>query len=171
RPIRTNQRRYGEPACRSNDTVPLPTANQLIHPAGSAVAERLAISERQLIAEAGVELMEEAEGRGSLVEAPVKAIHGRRRLIVGATGKVRRIDVQHFPPGVIALERQPAACALQQREAHRVVTAGSDIVPTLAGAEQGVRARSHRNVLGSLRHDVPLIRRKDSTAETAPRIF
>src|SRR5581483_2104988 len=92
-PIRADQRRYGEPSRRGKDTVPLPTADQLVHPAGSSAAEHLTVSERQLIAEVGVELVQEAEGGGSLVEPPVKAIQCRRRLIIGAIDKVRRIDV------------------------------------------------------------------------------
>src|SRR5437867_8117767 len=134
-PIRADLRRNRKAAIGYKDAVPLPTADQLVHPTRSSAAERLAVSERQLIAEVGAELVQEAEGGGSLVEPPVKAIQRCGSLIIGAVDEVSGIDVQHLSPGVAGLERQPAARALEQGEIHRMVVAGADIVPALAGAQ------------------------------------
>src|SRR5262252_2106227 len=140
-PIRANLRRNGKAAIGYKDAVPLPTADQLVHPTRSSAAERLAVPERQLIAEVRIELVQEAEGGGSLVEPPIEAIQSCGSLIIGAVDEVRGIDVQHLSPGVAGLERQSAARALEQRETHRMVAAGADIVPALAGAEQRVRTQ------------------------------
>src|SRR5205807_8219694 len=55
-PIRANLRRNGKAAIGYKDAVPLPTADQLVHPTRSS-AESLAVPERQLIAEVGAELV------------------------------------------------------------------------------------------------------------------
>src|SRR2546428_7041329 len=102
----------GTPAVVHKDPVPRPAADQLVHPTRSSTAERLAVPDRQLIAEVGAELVQEAEGGGSLVEPPVKAIQDRRSFIIGAIDEVSGIEVQHLSPGVAGLERQSAGRAL-----------------------------------------------------------
>src|SRR5207247_5867089 len=133
--IRANLRRNGKAAIGYKDAVPLPTADQLVHPTRSSTAERLAVPDRQLIAEVGAELVQEAEGGGCLVEPPVKAVQDRGSLIIGAIDEVRGIEVQHVSTGDAGLERQSAARSLDRGEIHRMLVAGAEIVPALAGAE------------------------------------
>src|SRR5262249_28632467 len=100
RPIRANLRRDGKAAIGYKDVVPLPTADQLVHPTCSSAAERFAVPERQLIAEVGAELVQQAEGGGALVAPPIKAIQDRGSFIIGAIDEVRGIEVQHLSPSV-----------------------------------------------------------------------
>src|SRR5262249_14866703 len=156
RPIRANLRCYREAAIHGKDVVPLPAPNQLLHQAARSAAERFAVPERQLIAEVGAELVQQAEGSGPLVEVPVKSVHGCGILIICAIDEVRGVDVQHLSPCIAGLERQPAARALEQGEIHRMVATGADIEPALGGAEQRVGTRvwttvPPRDILRSLR--------------------
>src|SRR5439155_14369044 len=92
-PVGANERRYREAASRAKDSVTLPAANQLLHPAGGSTAERLAVPEWQLIAEVAVELVQETKGGGSFVEPSLKTIQNRRRLIIGRSGEDGGIGV------------------------------------------------------------------------------
>src|SRR5262249_31628938 len=56
-----------------------------------------------------------------------------------------------LPPGVICLEREPAARALRQRDIHTMVAGCTLIEPLSAAADGGVRAVSRRVVQRSLR--------------------
>src|SRR5438067_4953220 len=60
--IEPNQRREGETALSGEDPIPLPAPDQMVHPTAGTSAKALAVPERQLIAEVGIELVFQAVG-------------------------------------------------------------------------------------------------------------
>ena len=60
-----NHRREGEATLRTDDAIPLPAADELIHPPAGAATEAMAAPERQRIADVSVKLVLEAAGRDS----------------------------------------------------------------------------------------------------------
>src|SRR5437667_3140728 len=79
--IEAGERRDGKPALSGDDPIPLPAANQTVHPAAGAAAEAVSTPERQLIAEVRVELVLEAVSGDSLVQVAIVGTEKFGRLI------------------------------------------------------------------------------------------
>ncbi len=112
--VRADLGREGEAALGVDDSVPLPAADESVHPAAGAAGKPLSLSEWQLIGEIGVELVPETESCNAPAEGKVEGIQDRLGLIRGAVGGARRIVIDRLPEGVVGLEAQAAAGALDE---------------------------------------------------------
>src|SRR5262249_54720647 len=84
--VRADLRREGESALGVEDSVPLPAADEFVHPTAGAAGEPLPLSEWQLVREIGVERVPETEGRDAPAEGEIVGIQCRLRLIRAGVG-------------------------------------------------------------------------------------
>src|SRR5262249_34042285 len=127
------------------DSIPLPASDQLVHEAGGAARESLPVSKRQLIAVAGVELMGQAVGGNSSVQAANIGSDQSSRLVFTGRGQDGRIVIHHFAPTVVRPKSESPGSALDQRDIQRVVAAGAPAEPRNAGGHITVRAITRRS--------------------------
>ena len=116
--VRADLGREGKAALGIDDSVPLPAANEFVHQAAGAAGEPLPLSEWQLVGEIRVELVPETEGRDSPAEGEFEGIQDRLRLIRSGVGRAGRVVIDRLPEGVVGLECQAAAGALDEGDVH-----------------------------------------------------
>src|SRR5439155_17525540 len=142
-------------ALHTNDAVPLPIADQFIHPAAGSTPESLSVPKRQLIEEVAGVLVRDTVRCNSFVEPQSVPAQDSPRLILMRAGEEAGIDVQHFRKGVTGFKGQSSASALSERDRPSVIAAVTQIHPGLSGADKAVRTRVRttrppREVLRSL---------------------
>src|SRR5207244_6477137 len=102
--IEPNQRREGETALSVEDPIPLPAPDQIVHPTAGVTAKALAVPERQLIAEVGIELVFQAVCGHAFVPVTIVGTGQVWRLIFARRRQAGGVQIADLAPGVIRVE-------------------------------------------------------------------